>query len=465
METAPLGAACASQVRSWVSGQEGYFEDPPFERSIFLARAYTARSFRESGPLHSTAKNGTAKFAYFTLLTGGVLYSADVSGAYRSLTDLAYDIDRQIALPIGANARSEEGTRVIFELDLDERLPTAAEFKQLLSTLYTVVEECFQLPTKPLALLSACAPRQKKNDALGVGFHLVFPDVVVEVVTLFHVVKYAQDRLARENSPFAAALDLAPVKVHAGSVSLRPNGVPKRRACAVCALRKKHPYVRVACSTFCFRGSEFPLSSVYSLLFSFGRSTSGELQADFRCLRWSTLRSLQQTSVFPAPEQVRRFAQCSLGLEPGTSPQTRGVKRDRVYLRQTSASSTASTRVAHELCALIRRLFPEFATLSSILHCLYDQDNHLVLAKRLVSKQYEDISRRCLIAQRTHKSNENYFTLNLRTRRLVFHCYDVDCRASDRSKARLAREVEERQVEYIVQKLRENTTASVGVPV
>jgi hypothetical protein len=429
-----LAAACAQHCAAQRALEDmGDFEAAPFLDSQLLKWAYENNCFRESGALNQNFGFGT-----FTFLTGGVVYTKSVAEEHKAIAALMVDVARNASpLPLVCNVGARSGVRVFFELDLDECLPKADELKHLLSVIYTAVEACFPSVNAPRAFVSACAPRAKKNDKIGVGYHIVFSDLIVHPSTLRSVVAFVRDSLERQNVRFALALDANPVK--SWYATLRPDGVPKRKACGICALRERYPYLRAACTSTCFRGSIFPLSSVYSLRFFFARSLAKqELEANTQCATWSATQQLQHTLITPAAAKTlfQNLTPCSLSVENSANA------LDCKYLRQGNSQTSAAACVARETCALIRRIFPEYKALSYIKQFMYTEDK--IFAKSLD----DDLKRQCLIKKGTHKSNEVYFIFNLKTYKLSFNCFDADCRAKSLRKD-LSRSVEKKACAYV----------------
>lgn len=434
-------AACAQKVKSWYDCEpRPQFLRGPFERSTFLKRACSQLGrVRSAGTLYAQPQF----FAYTTFLTGGVVY-----GTHRdACTDLEYlarDADKGVVLPLVQNANSLYGTRVFVELDLYERLPSAQELRQLLVVLLSSTHTLFG-GASVRACVSTCSPRIKKGrSTLGVGVHVVFPDLVVHPVTLQNVLKFLKDALQQAGSPFASDLDESAVRPQ--SATLRMNGAPKRTVCEACALRAREEHARVACPPDCFQGSVFDAASVYELWLVATHSQSPELEVEFP-RTWSTLAQLRNTSVFPDVHAQRsKFSPCSLSVDP--QDVARNLVEKRVYLPQRDAS-TPSAKLARELVALIRRLFPEYSHISSLAQCVYQPDTQRVVGKQLVAQADAEVARRCLVAKRVHKSNTVFFTLDLRSKLLNFGCFDPDCRQV-KKQCVTARSVTDSQTSYML---------------
>jgi hypothetical protein len=383
-------------------------------------------------------------FGSWTLLTGGICYRTPRE-AYRDLEPIAADLDAGRSLPMASNAAHL--VRVFVELDCFQRLPTASELWQLLSLLSEGVRTLFALE-KAQVLVSACSPRVKKGrTTAGVGLHLVFPSLAVPPATLHNILKFLQDALLHARSPWAEALDLAPVKPW--YATLRPDGVPKRAKCAVCEFKTQRPSSRVACPVGCFGGSVFPKASVYQLWASityFG-TASREARVEHP-VHWSTLRKLQATSLHPAPGTVA--AKCSLDAHEAAVPRSCA---SRVYLPQREDPAAPSAKLARELAALVRRLFPDYQHLTALGQCTYQPETRCITGKQLVADSDPSLARKCLVAGRVHKNNTVYFTLDLDKRSLAFRCFDPECSSTSAPRKKPSKDLyvrlEIKQVEYM----------------
>ena len=365
-----------------------------------------------------------------SLWTGGVI-AAPPEDAWDSLKERANDVDSGFVLSDNEIVTSPELFAFFLDVDFKTRgfLPSMQDIISLTNICQSSVRNAFKSDTKVdvkvTLLLSTPKPVWDEEDdktAVKMGFHIIFPNVLVRSTQAHHLCDLVESSVARELPKFIGSIDKGPYK-SSGS-NLRPAWSHKRGTCVSC-----HGIESEDCHVCSGSGRSFD-PSVYVPMFMF--DSSG---AQLEIKRLSTYLRLRASTIRSAPGTRLTTGYIVEPVECDEKSKT-GKHGAKFKAEQKSLASRYSHPDIKEMDPTT--LSQLFAHLNNTLQSIPLYKNCAVQkmssnGKMMFIDIIGDNSQHCVIKGKgesrvNHRSNRVFLCLHLKSMCLGFYCYDSECK-------------------------------------
>lgn len=407
-----------------------------------------------------------------------------------SLKLYAQDIEEDNCLfALAEVSHNTIGIRVYFEFDYRSfiRLPTEDEMIEHIKLTQNLIRESFPKHDSVYCLVAKCTRKLKKAKSdpngqlkLAIGLHIVFPNIVVDTLTLRQLNLTLDARISSHNLFFAGVVD--PASIHTEDATLRPLYAYRMDQCEGCyptraklsqkkKLTKKSGYLKnleewnhdkqklnmepdnevdydsdseedlppldemIKCAQGCFKGKKIPSPSIYKpwLIFSY----EGEISGDEKTM--SIEEWILDMSIVPEVTQSN-----DLGLYQPVSdaiyaytPHTRAqvsVYKNELHIMHQKEHAKNTAYISHQqkpsvfniVKEILRNVHPIYKDI------LPDKISFNPVTKTLSITVRGKLFNHCLLKNTTH-NNRILFNIRLKKKEVILGCFKKECAAKYRA--------------------------------